>query len=123
MQVVSYTFKNPKIVNAIYSNQNYLVEIIAFMLGEKVIVGPNEEPEFHSDMYNYLLTILDPLDIPSAQLIMDEIEKHINHQTNDYVFRSLYLTGEVFLKYDYRIEPRFSRIQFYSIDDQFDNAC
>lgn len=116
MEVVSYTFKNPKIVNAIYSNQNYLVEIIAFMLGEKVIVGPNEEPEFHSNMYDYLLTILDPLDISSANLIMDEIERHIKHLTGDYVFKSLHLTGEVFLKYDYRIEPRFSRIQFYSLD-------
>lgn len=118
MQLVSYTFKNPKIVNAIYSEQNYLSEIIAFMLGEKVIVGPNEEPEFHSDMYSYLLTILDPLDIPSANLIMEEVEKHIKHFTNDYVFKGLHLTGEVFLKYDYRIEPRFSRIQFYSIDDE-----
>lgn len=116
MEVISYTFKNPKVINAIYTSQNYLIEMITFMLGEKVIVGPNETPEFHNGMYDYLLSILDPLDIPSAQLIMDELDKHINHVADDYVFKCLHLSGEVFLKYDYDIQPRFSRLQFYPAD-------
>lgn len=120
MEIISYTFKNPVLNYPIYSKQDYLIEIVVFLLAEQVVLGPTAVVEFHGGMLDYVLTIIDPLDIPSANLIMDEINEKVAAITEDRIYQSLLSTGEVFLKYDYTITNKFSKIQFYSIGGGID---
>lgn len=119
LDIVSFTFSTRKVHSAIYTDQSYLEEIIVFVLGEQLILGPTEPYEFRGRMYDYILSILDPLDIPMAEQIVSELKKRIDSISSELVYRSLYLSGECFLKYEYELHNRHSKLYVYGDTYEF----
>lgn len=113
LDIVSFTFHNQRINSAIYTDQTFLNEIIAFALGEQLIQGPTEPFEMRGRMFDYLLQILDPLDLPVSETIIEEIKKRLEQISSELSYRSLYLSGECFLKYEYELHSRFSKLYVY----------
>lgn len=121
MEVVSFTLRNPVINQAIHTKPIILHEIIVFILGEQLILGPTEKYAFDDRMLEYLVGSLDPLDKvgltnedDNVTLIYLEMIDIVDKIQQDYVYQSLLTSGEVFLKYDYEIGKQFSRIRLYT---------
>lgn len=124
MEVVSYTLPNPRIIQAIHTKPLVLHEIIVFVLGEQLILGPTEKYAFDDRMLEYLVSCLDPLDKVGREngddnvtLIYLELIDIIDKLQQDYVYRCLLNSGEVYLKYDYDIGKKYSKLRLYS--DEF----
>lgn len=113
IDITSLTFINRRVNSAIYTSQAFLNEIIIFALGERLIMGPTSIYSLHVEMHDYILSILDPLDVPLITTIIDEMEKIINSISSELVYSSFYLSGECFLKYEYDLHSRFSRLHVY----------
>lgn len=113
MEVLSFTFSNRKVNSAIYSNQQYLNEVIVFVLGERLILGPTDPYSVRENMHGYISSILDPLDLPMIEDIVDELEKHVTVISSDTTYAALYLSGECFLKYEYQQFNRFCKLMVY----------
>lgn len=124
LDIVSLTFVNNKVNSAIYTDQTFLQEIIVFILGEQLMLGPTDPFEIRGRMFDYLLQVLDPLDKPVAETIIAEIEKRVADLSSELTYRSLYLSGECFLKYEYELRHRFSKLYVYTdahaFNDPFD---
>lgn len=120
MEVIVYTLTNPIISRAIHTKPVILHEIIVFILGEQLILGPTEKYAFDDRMLEYLVSCLDPLDKvgidgnDNVTLIYTELNNIVERLQQDYVFKSLMSGGEVYLKYDYEIGRKFSRIRLFS---------
>lgn len=113
MDILSFTFLNRKVVSAIYSNQQYLNEVIVFVLGEQLILGPTDRYTVRENMHGYLASILDPLDLPMIENIIDELQKHVDVISSDTTYGALYLSGECFLKYEYQQSIRYCKLMVY----------
>lgn len=114
LDIVSLTFVNQRVNSAIYTNQTFLQEIIVFILGEKLMLGPTDPFEIRGRMFDYLLQVLDPLDRPVVETIIAEIEKRVADISSELAYRSLFLSGECFLKYEYELRHRFSKLYVYA---------
>ncbi|AEV89523.1 hypothetical protein OBP_086 [Pseudomonas phage OBP] len=121
LEVVSFTLPNPRIVQAIHTKPIVLHEIVVFVLGKQLILGPTEKYSFDNRMLEYMVSCLDPLDKTSVvngddnvTLIYLELIDIIEKIQQGYVYQSLLNGGEVYLKYDYDIGRRFSKIRLYT---------
>lgn len=112
-QIVSYTYLNPKIHTAINTSHLYLDELMAYMLGEKLILGIEGECELNGVLLDYLYSTLHILDKPNVNIIYTEIRKRAEEITADYIYQSLLVNGEFYLKYDYYLGKKFTQLQLY----------
>ncbi|MFB6316902.1 hypothetical protein, partial [Escherichia coli] len=61
----------------------------------------------------YIKSFLDPLDLQLIDFILDEVSKHVEEISSDHTYLSLLQTDEIYLKYDYSIGPKFSKLRIY----------
>lgn len=111
--IVVYSYRNAQVYTAKHTNRMHLDEIIAYILGEKLMLGMAAEYELDGRMLEYLSEALDILDRPVVEVIYDEIRKRVTELSSDLVYQSLLLNGEFYLKYDYHIGKKFTRLQLY----------
>lgn len=119
LDILSYSYRNKTVHTAIHTNRYYINEIIVYLLGEKLMIGPNEDLEFDRSMVQYLDACLNPEDRPNSFVIYEEIKKRVGEISSDYVYQSLLTNGEQYFKYDYHLDGQFTRIQLY-VDPQED---
>lgn len=119
LDILSFTFLNRKINSAVFTNQSHLNEIIVFVLGERLILGPSEEFGVRANLSDYILTVLDPLDVHASETIIDELEKQIDLVSCDPTYQALYLSGECFLKYEYTQFRRTCKLMLYCDPHEF----
>lgn len=112
-QIVSYTYRNPEIHTAIHTSRVYLDELMAYILGEKLILGIEGECELNGVLLDYLYSTLHILDKPNVNIIYTEIRRRAEEIASDYVYQNLLLNGEFYLKYDYHLGKKFTRLQLY----------
>lgn len=122
LDIISFTFKNRRINTAIYTDQTLLCEIIVFVLGEQLMNGPTEPYEFRGRMYDYILSMLDPLDVGMCETIIAELKERIDSISSELVYRSLYLSGECFLKYEYELHTKYSKLYVYGDTYEFNDS-
>jgi len=113
VEIVSYTYPNVNTHLAVFTDSAPIDEIIAYMLGERVILGLAWECELDVGVPQYLAQCLDPLDLPLCNQIYEKIKANVEQIASDYIYQSLTFSGELYLKYDYHIGKKFSRLQFY----------
>lgn len=112
-EVLVFTFQNPVFNTAHSTDKILLIEVVAFILGENLYNGPTTEFNYHGEMFDYLFGFLDPLDKHAAHVILAEIESRVEEISADYVYQSLITSGETFLKYDYQLGRKFTRLCIY----------
>ncbi len=111
--IVSYTYPNVKTHLAMFTDHAHINEVIAYMLGERIMLGLAWEGELDVGVPQYLAQCLDPLDLPLLDKIYEKIKAAVERISADYVFQALETSGELYLKYDYHVGKNFSRLQFY----------
>lgn len=113
LEIVSYNYPNVSTHLAVFTDPAHINEIVAYMLGERVMLGLAWESELDVGVPQYLAQCLDPLDLPLCNLIYEKIKANVEGIATDYIFQSLAFSGELYLKYDYYVGKKFSRLQFY----------
>lgn len=113
IEIVSFTYRNVKVHTAIHTHRIHIDELMVYILGEKLMLGSSEECELNGLLLQYLYSCLDILDKPNAGIIYDEIRKRVAEISSDMIYQSLLLSGEFYIKYDYHVSNKFSRIQLY----------
>lgn len=111
--IVSYTFRNVMIHTAIKTDCMQLNELIVYMLGEKLILGVEGECELNGVLLGYLYSCLHDLDKPNVEIIYNELRKRVEEIASDLTYQNLLGNGEFYLKYDYHLGNKFTRIQLY----------
>lgn len=111
--IVTYTYLSPKINTARHTDRMYLDELIVYILGERLMQGMSDSCELDGTLLQYLHSCLDILDKPNVGIIYDEIRRRVESLSADYVYQSLLSSGEFYLKYDYRLSRKITRLQIY----------
>lgn len=114
MEVITFSFKNKKINAAKFTEQWIFEEIVIFVLGEQLILGPTYKYEIRAELFTYITACLDQLDLHAVETIIREIELRVEELAFTQAYRSLLYGGEIFLKYDYQLGNRFSKLNVYS---------
>lgn len=120
LDILSFTFLNKKIHSAMFTKQSHLHEVIVFVLGERLILGPTDSFTVRGNLAEYVVSILDPLDIHNSEAIIDELDKHVERVSCDPTYSSLYLSGECFLKYEYGLFKYTSKLMVYCDPHEFE---
>lgn len=112
-QIVTYTFPNRVVRAAAHTDRMQLNEIIVYLLGEQLMEGRETEQEWKLNLLLYLDSCLDVLDRPLTDVIYNEIIHHVESISSDYVYQCLLINEEFYLKYDYQLGKKFTRLQLY----------
>lgn len=112
-EVLTFTYPNPVFHHVRFTNKILLIEVVVFVLGENLYNGPTDRVEVRDSLYEYIKSFLDPLDLQLIDFILDEVSKHVEEISSDHTYLSLLQTDEIYLKYDYSIGPKFSKLRIY----------
>lgn len=116
--IVSYTFRNRTVLSAAHTDRMQLNEIIVYLLCEQLMEGKETEQEWKLNLLLYLDSCLDVLDRPLSDVIYNEITNHVDNLSSELVYQNLLVNEEFYLKYDYYLGKKFTRIQLYVDPDE-----
>lgn len=114
MQQVVFSYTNPNVNSMIYTPVATANELLAFAVGEGVTTETLPNKVFVGEYFDYLVSVLDPLDKLNALAIAEELDNRLDGIIDNYIYRSLVETNEVYIRYEYQLGRRFTKIVFYT---------